>query len=61
MKILWLKANKLFPLHSGGDIRSFQIMRHLSSYHEITFVSYYDGTEDKRYDYQGLRPSTLCN
>ncbi len=50
MKILWLKANKLLPLHSGGDIRSFQIMRHLSFSQEITFLSYYDGTEDKYYE-----------
>ena len=50
MNILWIKANKLLPLHSGGDIRSFQILRHLSSSHEITFLSYYDGNEDNQYE-----------
>ncbi|MGH9512640.1 MAG: glycosyltransferase family 4 protein [Terriglobales bacterium] len=49
MKILWIKANKLLPLHSGGDIRSFQILRHLSSRHQVTFLSYYDGAEDEKY------------
>ncbi len=49
MKILWIKANKLLPLHSGGDIRSFQILKHLSSGNDVTFLSYYDGAEDKKY------------
>lgn len=49
MKILWIKANKLLPLHSGGDIRSFQILKHLSSGNDVTFLSYYDGAEDKTY------------
>ncbi len=50
MKILWVKANKLLPLHSGGDIRSFHILRGLSSRHEVTFLSYYDGAEDEKYE-----------
>ena len=29
MKILWVKANKILPVHSGGDIRSFNIVRQL--------------------------------
>ncbi len=49
MKVLWIKANKLLPLHSGGDIRSFHILKHLSSRHDVTFLSYYDGREDKEY------------
>ncbi len=49
MKILWIKANKLLPLHSGGDIRSFHILKHLSSRNDVTFLSYYDGAEDKKY------------
>ena len=50
MKILWVKANRLLPLHSGGDIRSFHIMRGLSSRHEVTFLSYYDGAADEKYE-----------
>jgi polysaccharide biosynthesis protein PslH len=50
MKILWVKANKLLPLHSGGDIRSFHILRGLSSRHDVTFLSYYDGAQDEKYE-----------
>lgn len=50
MKILWVKANKLLPLHSGGDIRSYHIARHLASRHELSFFSYYDGAPDTEYE-----------
>ena len=50
MKILWVKANKLLPLHSGGDIRSYHIARHLASRHELCFLSYYDGKSDAEYE-----------
>ena len=30
MRILWVKANKILPVHSGGDLRSFNILRQLS-------------------------------
>jgi glycosyltransferase involved in cell wall biosynthesis len=52
MKILWVKANKLLPLHSGGDIRSYHIARHLASRHELCFFSYYDGQADADYERQ---------
>ncbi len=50
MKILWVKANKLLPLHSGGNLRSYHIARDLASRHELTFLSYYDGDQDPDYD-----------
>jgi glycosyltransferase involved in cell wall biosynthesis len=50
VKILWVKANKLLPLHSGGDIRSFHLARHISSRHELCFLSYYDGEPDPPYE-----------
>ncbi|MGA7928928.1 MAG: glycosyltransferase family 4 protein [Candidatus Sulfotelmatobacter sp.] len=50
MKILWVKANKLLPLHSGGDIRSYHIARSLASRHELCFLSYYDGGADPDYE-----------
>ena len=34
MKILWAKANKILPVHSGGDIRSYNIARELAAQHE---------------------------
>ena len=52
MKILWVKANKLLPVHSGGDIRSFNIARQLAKRHELTFFSYYDGARDEGYEQQ---------
>jgi polysaccharide biosynthesis protein PslH len=50
VRILWVKANKLLPLHSGGDIRSYHIARHLASAHPLTFLSYYDGVPDPGYE-----------
>ena len=50
MKILWVKANKLLPVHSGGDIRSFNIARQLARSLELTFLSYYDGAPDREYE-----------
>jgi polysaccharide biosynthesis protein PslH len=52
VRILWVKANKLLPLHSGGDIRSYHIARHLASRHELCFFSYYDGRPDPGYERQ---------
>ena len=50
MRILWVKANKLLPVHSGGDIRSYNIARRLAQNHELTFLSYYDGPQDSNYE-----------
>jgi glycosyltransferase involved in cell wall biosynthesis len=50
VKILWVKANKLLPLHSGGDIRSYHIARYLASRHDLRFFSYYDGNSDPDYE-----------
>jgi glycosyltransferase involved in cell wall biosynthesis len=52
VRILWVKANKLLPMHSGGDIRSYHIARHLASRHELCFLSYYDGRPDPAYERQ---------
>lgn len=52
MRILWVKANKLLPMHSGGDIRSYHIARHLASRHELCFFSYYAGRPDPDYERQ---------
>jgi glycosyltransferase involved in cell wall biosynthesis len=50
MKILWVKADKLLPVENGGNIRTYHILRHLSSQHELTFYSYYGGREDRSYE-----------
>jgi polysaccharide biosynthesis protein PslH len=50
MRILWVKADKLLPVENGGNIRTYHILRHLSSRHELTFYSYFGGGADKAYE-----------
>ena len=50
MRILWVKADKLLPLHSGGNIRTYHVLRHLASEHDLTFYSYYGGQHDNGYE-----------
>jgi len=50
MKILWVKAGKLLPVDTGGKIRSFNIIRHLTKIHEVTLLSYYGGHRDLAYE-----------
>jgi len=50
MKILWVKAGKILPLDTGGKIRSYNILHHLSARHEVTFLSYYGGERDEDYE-----------
>lgn len=62
MRILWAKANKILPLHSGGDIRSYNILRQLARKHNVTFLSYYDGPPDHSYEELLCRslPGSVC-
>lgn len=62
MRVLWVKANKLLPLHSGGDIRSYHIAKQLAAEHELTFLSYYDGAADPHYEQElSLQfPGAVC-
>ena len=50
MKILWVKAGKLWPVDTGGKIRSFNILRHLGRKHQVTTLSYYGGDRDTGYE-----------
>ena len=62
MRILWVKANKILPVHSGGDLRSFNILLQLAAHNEVTFLSYYDGAVDAGYEKE-LRerlPGAVC-
>ena len=66
MKILWVKAGKLWPVDTGGKIRSVNILRHLGRKHEVTNKAVvYGGDRDAEYEadiaqeYRALRPSTL--
>lgn len=62
MRILWVKADKLLPVHSGGNIRTFGIVRELAAQHQLTFFSYYGGEPDPQYerDMQQHFPNALC-
>ncbi len=62
MKILWVKANKILPVHSGGDLRSFNILKQLAARHHVTFFSYYDGPVDAEYEtkLQEALPDAVC-
>jgi glycosyltransferase involved in cell wall biosynthesis len=50
MRILWVKADKLLPVESGGNIRTYHVLRYLAARHELTFYSYYDGEPDPDYE-----------
>ncbi len=50
MKILWVKPGKLLPLDSGGQLRTYNILRCLSAEHELTYLSYYGGLKDEAYE-----------
>ena len=50
VKIFWVKPGKLLPLDAGGKIRTYHILRHLSTNHEVTYLSYYAGAKDKKYE-----------
>lgn len=50
MKILWVKAGKLWPVDTGGKTPSFNILRHLARHHEVTLLSYYGGRRDVEYE-----------
>ena len=40
----------MLPVHSGGNIRSYHILRQLASCHEVCLLSYYGGTYDVQYE-----------
>jgi len=62
VRILWVKADKLLPVHSGGNIRSYNIARGLDAQHAVTFLSYYDGGRDEGYEEELKRhfPDSVC-
>jgi glycosyltransferase involved in cell wall biosynthesis len=50
VKILWVKAGKLLPLDTGGKLRTYNILRHLARTHELTYLSYYGGDRDPKFE-----------
>jgi len=62
VRILWVKADKLLPVHSGGNIRTFGIVRELAAHQQLTFFSYYGGEPDPQYerDMRQHFPNAVC-
>jgi glycosyltransferase involved in cell wall biosynthesis len=62
LRILWVKADKILPVHNGGNIRSYHILRQLASRHETIFFSYYGGEPDAEYEEELMRqfPGACC-
>jgi glycosyltransferase involved in cell wall biosynthesis len=50
MKILWVKHGKLLPVDAGGKIRTYNILRHLASRHDVTLISSYSGEQTPEYE-----------
>ena len=61
MKILWVKPGKLLPLDSGGQLRTYNILRCLAAEHDLTYLSYYGGLRDEAYESEILKhlPGTV--
>ena len=62
MKVLWVKPGKLLPLNTGGQLRTYHILRKLAQTQELTFLSYYGGPRDEVYEREivGHIPGTIC-
>lgn len=45
LKILWVKVGGLWPITSGGRLRSFHLVRALSHSHRVTVLTTHDSTE----------------
>ncbi len=46
MRILWVKVGGLWPLNTGGRLRSFHILSELSRRHDITLLTTHGPDED---------------
>ncbi len=62
MRILWVKPGKLLPLNTGGQLRTYNILRKLAVTHELTYLSCYGGPRDADYETAIVDhiPGTVC-
>src|SRR5438552_18239839 len=60
--MLWVKPGKLLPLDTGGKLRTYNILRQLSTTQELTYLSYYGGHRDEAYEQEILKhlPGTVA-
>jgi glycosyltransferase involved in cell wall biosynthesis len=58
MKVLWLNAGLLLPLDKGGKLRTWHLMRHLATRHDVTFLSFEEPGQ-RPADRDGMRE--VCN
>jgi len=49
MKILMLTPYLPYPLHSGGQIRSYNLLKNLSQKHQITLFSFIRSGEERKH------------
>lgn len=48
MRILWVKVGGLWPLNTGGRLRSFHILKELSRRHPVTVLTTHGAADDPR-------------
>ena len=48
MRILWVKVGGLWPLHTGGHLRSFHLIKELSRRHRVTVLTTHGPGDDPR-------------
>lgn len=46
LRILWVKVGGLWPLNTGGRLRSFHLVRELSASHEVTLLTTHGPDQD---------------
>ena len=48
MRLIWIKVGGLWPVNTGGRIRSFHMLRELTRRHEVTLLTTHGPAEDPR-------------
>src|SRR5213080_2012157 len=48
MRLIWVKVGGLWPVNTGGRIRSFHMLRELSHRHEVALLTTHGPSEDPR-------------
>jgi sugar transferase (PEP-CTERM/EpsH1 system associated) len=54
MRVLWLKSDLLLPLDKGGKLRTWHLLRHLATRHEITYLAFAE-PDARQADVNGMR------